>query len=466
MLTVLIPPNFQPERTYIISVLLDEFLGLEYAVEIAEISEILIKNGDDQLLYITDTFFGQDATKWLMLDSLPIQPLSVWDIRGENICPITANNSIPVIFGTEIINGSLLQQSETTLRLGLDVFGSCFFMLTRYEEVVKPERDKFDRFPATASVAYQNNFLDRPIVNEYLEIFWSCLKLLWPKLARKQHSFKTHVSHDVDEPFLYAGTGFNRLVRRCAGDILHRGSLWTIGQTVTDWYQINQGKPQLDPYNTFDQIMDISEEHNLKSAFYFITDHTAGVIDGFYSLQDPLIRNLLRRIHARGHEIGLHTSFNTYQDSAQTKKEFAVLRQVCEEEGILQESWGGRQHYLRWQTPVTFQNWEDAGLSYDSTLSYADIIGFRCGTCYEYSVFNLQDKRHLSLKERPLLVMEVTVIRQAYMGLSTTDDSALLSMKNIKEKCKLFNGLFTILWHNTNFVNANDIGVYKEIISL
>jgi hypothetical protein len=288
MLTVLIPPNFQPERTYIISVLLDEFLGLEYAVEIAEISEILIKNGDDQLLYIADTFFGQDATKWLMPDSLPIQPL--------NMCPITVNNSIPVIFGTEIINGSLLQQSETTLRLGLDVFGSCFFMLTRYEEVVKPERDKFDRFPATASLAYQNNFLDRPIVNEYLEIFWSCLKLLWPKLEKKQHSFKTHVSHDVDEPFLYAGTGFARLIRRCAGDIIRRGSLWAIGQTVSDWYQINQGKSQLDPYNTFDQIMDISEEHNLKSAFYFITDHTAGVIDGFYNLRDPLIRDLLRKI--------------------------------------------------------------------------------------------------------------------------------------------------------------------------
>ena len=35
-------------------------------------------------------------------------------------------------------------------------------MLTRYEEIVKLDRDTFDRFPAWASLAYQEGFLDVP----------------------------------------------------------------------------------------------------------------------------------------------------------------------------------------------------------------------------------------------------------------------------------------------------------------
>jgi hypothetical protein len=54
-------------------------------------------------------------------------------------------------------------------------------------------------------------------------------------------------------------------------------------------------------------MMNISEEHNLRSAFYFITDHSAGIIDGIYNISNPLIRKLLTKIHQGGHEIGLHT---------------------------------------------------------------------------------------------------------------------------------------------------------------
>jgi len=32
--------------------------------------------------------------------------------------------------------------------------------------------------------------------------------------------------------------------------------------------------------------------------------------------------------------------------------------------------------------------WADAGMDYDSTLSYADRPGFRCGTCSEYPAFD------------------------------------------------------------------------------
>jgi peptidoglycan/xylan/chitin deacetylase (PgdA/CDA1 family) len=463
MLTVQVPPNFQPERNYILAVLLGEFLGIDYQVTITDSPHLRISNDDERSLTISDCFFATD--KWLQSESLPSQPLAKWDLDQTVIDAVVIDGHIPVIYGDDPQQANFFERSPNKISLGLDIFGSSFFMLTRYEEVVKPDRDRIDRFPAKASLAWQEDFLNRPVVNEYLEILWWCLQDLWPGLERKKHQFQVYVSHDLDEPFLYAFTGVSRLIQRCAGDIIRRGSLSQAFKSVGSWYQVANGKPELDPYNTFDLIMDISEANNLKSAFYFITDHTAGSIDGFYDLENPLIRDLLRKIHARGHEIGLHTSFNTYKNPQQTKKEFERLLKVCEDEGIKQTKWGGRQHCLRWQTPATFQNWNSAGLDYDSTLVYAEKIGFRCGTCYEFSVFDLATSSHLKLKERPLTVMDATVIRDYYMNLPPESKDSLRVISSVKNNCKKFNGDFTLLWHNTTFIDSNELSLYQNLLS-
>jgi peptidoglycan/xylan/chitin deacetylase (PgdA/CDA1 family) len=235
-------------------------------------------------------------------------------------------------------------------------------------------------------------------------------------------------------------------------------------KSISSCIQVKAGNPQADPCNTFEMIMDISEQHNLKSAFYFITDHSAGQIDGVYSIFHPLIRNLLKRIAERGHEIGLHASFNSYNDSVQTKKEFDLLKKVCTEEFIEQRCWGGRQHFLRWETPITWQNLEDAGLDYDTTLSFADRIGFRCGVCYEFSVFDVIAKEKLKLRERPLTVMEATVMREKYMNIDVKSEEAFQAITKIKGYCSLFKGDFRLLWHNSRLVEENDIRLYRQVL--
>ena len=58
----------------------------------------------------------------------------------------------------------------------VDIVATLFFMLTRWEEAIDdPPLDQHGRWPATASLAYRQSFLDRPIVNEYVEAVWSML---------------------------------------------------------------------------------------------------------------------------------------------------------------------------------------------------------------------------------------------------------------------------------------------------
>src|SRR5690606_17510004 len=92
---------------------------------------------------------------------------------------------------------------------GLDLFGSMFFMLSRYEEMVVKERDQHDRFSAKSSVAFKGEFLMRPIVNEYLEILWQLLSYLDNSLIRRERTFKTILTCDVDWPFNPINRSYN-----------------------------------------------------------------------------------------------------------------------------------------------------------------------------------------------------------------------------------------------------------------
>ena len=356
--------------------------------------------------------------------------------------------------------------SDHQLTLGLDVLGSAFFMLTRYEEAVKQDRDNHDRFPAITSLAYQEGFLHRPIINEYVEILWACLKKLWPRLKRKPRHFQIYVSHDVDHPFKFQFNFVKQLCRTFAVNVIKYHNPFRTFNFLRGWIESKNSKFTVDPYNTFDLIMDISEYHGLKSTFFFIADHSAGLIDGVYNIDHPLIRNLLRKIHQRGHDIGLHPSYNTYQDPIQTKREFESLKKVCMEEKIDQVIWGGRQHYLRWETPTTFQNLEEAGVSYDTSLAFADHAGFRCGVCYQFPTFNVRSRESLALYEHPLIVMDRTVLDKHYMNLGVEGETSLRAIEQYKDQCRMFDGDFTLLWHNNRFVDEREIKIYKSVLNI
>lgn len=394
------PDSYPAEREYIFSVILKGFLGLDYIIEKTGRSDVCISDHDrKRQLIMPDILFAIPKAKWLTQEALPKQPLKAWnpctmDFVNSGICP-----SIPVIYGAskDDINRDAYSQSDQQLSLPIDIFGSAFFMLTRYEEYVKPDRDQHDRFPATESLAYQEGFLERPIINEYIDILWMCLKQLLPGLEGKGRRFRTVVSHDVDTPFAQAFSNISHLIRNCGGDIIIRKSPALALKRARSWKSIKQGDYRQDINYTFDRIMAISEEHGLQSAFYFKTSCTDPICDDKYSIDHPYIRQLMCNIHKRGHEIGIHPSYNTYKDEKQTKLEFEKLLMVCEEEGIVQDKWGGRQHFIRWNVPITWSNWSKAGIDYDSTLTYAEHAGFRCGICYEYPVFDLEECKPLPL---------------------------------------------------------------------
>jgi hypothetical protein len=343
--------------------------------------------------------------------------------------------------------------------IGFDLFGSCFFMLTRYEECVVHVRDQHDRFPAHASIAYQEGFLLRPIVNEYLEVLWAVMKRLWPFLARPERHYRVVPTHDVDWPAIGYKTPWSLVLRGAAGDLIKRRDARLAMARLRAKVR---GDFASDPANTFDWLMTLSEQRNLRSEFYFIADHTAGIRDGVYSLEQPFIQALMRQVHQRGHVVGLHPSYESYRAPEQIAREFSRLRAVAESQDCVPSRWGGRQHYLRWENPTTWQAWDDAGLDYDSTVGFADQVGFRSGACYEYPAFNLHTRQQLRLTERPLIVMDCTLFD--YMGLSVDEATELLSL--VAQRCRMYEGEFVLLWHNSYLLTETQRQFYREALHI
>lgn len=441
------PPGYQSERRYITHVLLTEFLGLDHTMHEMPAGDVeisLTPEVDGKRVVMPDVLFGTPPDSWLTQRSLPRRPLQRKRLEASRLRPTLVSPLLPVIYGDPDADGRLAHEDETGIRLGVDVFGAAFFMLTRYEELVRPQRDQHARFSLPGSLAAAEDLVDRPIVNEYLELLWAAMASLWPGLRRRPREFSLRPSHDIDCRYC-TGSNVRELGRSAAGDVVRRRDVPLALKRIETYVRKRAGDPEADLCDSFDGLMDATERRGLRAAFYFLADRPAVQIDGDYALDDPWIGPVLRRIHERGHEVGLHPSYNTYRDPAQTRAELAKLLAVCERLEIRQSCWGGRQHFLRWENPTTWQNWEDAGLAYDSTLGFADRGGFRCGVCFEYPVFNLMTRRRLSLRERPLIAMDTALLGHAKLGSS----AALAQIAHLKQRCRLFGGEFTLLWHNT-----------------
>lgn len=430
MIKINIPKNNIEERKYIIDIIFNEFLGLEYQIVDSSISkdwEIELENGHK--LIVEDCFFSKypNNLEYLKLDNIPSK---VEFTKNDFI----VEDDIPIIYGND-----KLGKLENKIICGIDIFASSFFMLTRWEEYVNKNRDKYNRFPAIESLAYKNKFLDRPVINEYIEMLKNILLKLDKNLKFKIYNYELILTHDVDMPFKY--TSFGSGLREILSDVIRKKDIKKAISNTCKKIKVHT-KLEQDPFDTFDYLMDISEKVGIKSYFFFMGKGTSK-FDNMYKSNDEFVLNLIKRIKLRGHYIGIHPTFNAYNDFFQFKKEKEELEKNFDTNLTF-----GREHFLRFEIPTTWQIWEDNNMKWDSTCSYADKEGFRCGICYEFSVFNILTRKKLQLKEKPLIVMEGSFV--TYQPNINPNQMEQEIFKLIK-KVKRYNGNFILLWHNSSF---------------
>ena len=383
------PAAYEPERRYVLDVVLGDRLGLDWTLRVADRRDVRISRADDPdgpCVRLPDGLFATPTEDWLTPASMP---------------SVRVRDGLPVLYGEPAA-------TPDPATLDVDVFGSAFFMLTRYEELVVADRDQYGRFPAAASVAGREGFLGVPVVDAWVELLWTALQRTWPRLRRRPEAFAVLLSHDVDDPLSTVEHGPRDVARNFAGDLVRRRDPRLAARRAR---ALALRDRRSDPHNTFDFLMGASERHGLRSAFYFLAYRDERPARRRVPLRAPVGAHARSgSIARRGHEVGLHPSFCTYRDVARTREEHERLLRVAEAEGVRQQEWGGRQHYLRWANPahVAELGAGRAGLRQHPRLRRGGRLPHR--HLPPFRVFDLEQRRPLDLRETPFQVMDVTLL--------------------------------------------------------
>ena len=391
---------------------LDNICVISYGKEYTDIGA-----GNQIHIYASDFY----SREYLKVNSLPIRPLNHY-------------KGLPIIYKGGHSYDPFVIKSQARIETNIDIIASSFFMVSRYEETLNNITDQFGRFPATASLAYKEGFLDRPIVNEYIELLWDWLDGLNLGFKRKKlwgsKDFAVCLTHDMDDITRYRSVPPLIAIKRAivSGDVKRGWWIWTD-------YLKTRAHLKSDPYHdAFDYIVNLERKYGFASSFYFRTDGER------YSPDDPYLEEMIVRTQKNGFELGLHSGDNAYNNRDILALEKEKLETIAG--GKIS---GGRQHYLKWKGPASWRDWEAVGLLYDATLGFTDHEGFRCGICYPFRPFDLFENSVMSLWEVPLTVMDGTL--DSYRGL--TPQKSIEIIVHLLDTVERYNGIFVFLWHNT-----------------
>ncbi len=442
MISVFIHNSFVNEKKYILDFVFGEVFCVEYQLVIDNIKSYRFV---DQLnkFEIADSFFSELKDGALYYNDKNLVPNSVEFVDY----PEFGLNATPVLFGKGDLN-----VNDGNISLQNDLIAGMFFMLTRWEEIAISKHDVHGRFVESENLSIKYNFNKRPIVNEYLQLLMELLnKSGFSRLSIKR-DYKIFLTHDVDDIARY--DRFSKIIKALAGDLIKRKSINTFCRSIKDSYKI-WFKSYPDVWNTFDFLMDISDKKDVKSRFYFIPG-MLGENDVRFNINSNEVKLIIDNIKLRNHIIGIHPSYSTYCNQEQFILE---KNRLAKYDVVLEE---GRQHYLRFKNPQTWQDWDDCGFKTDSSIGFYENVGFRSGICFSFPVFNVKTRMQLNLRERPLIVMDTALRRCA----KTKEDSIILALE-IAEITKKYQGEFVLLWHNSN-LSVNEWSgwdnVYNKIV--
>lgn len=421
--------------------------------EVEEGLSLSVKNLDGEILF--------DNLDPAFLEPGKLQFYQTWYPTSEGFEPIIEDN-LPMPH-SRTINKKIVKKNNNGFQVHFDIFGYAYWLVNRLEEINPEHTDKHERFTAIQSDAYKNQYIDRPVVDEWFLILRQIITRQWPGFELLKNLGKIEISHDVDRPLRYSQNSLSLSLRAAVIDSFKSFNPRIFFMAMGIKMRARNILDTRDPYNTFEWLLNVSESLNLRSTFYFISGRTDLNLDASYDIQDKSIKKLLHKIYNRGHKIGLHPSYNTFKDIKALNKEFLNLKNILHAENMNNINICSRMHFLRWSHPETLVNLNDIGVVEDSTLGYAERAGFRCGSCYEYPGFDPVQKKLLKIKIKPLIVMDVSILSKKYMGFGLSSSGSSY-IKKLKENCFSVGGNFTLLWHNSELSGHQAKSYYKNLL--
>jgi hypothetical protein len=395
-----------------------------------------------KLVIIPSDFFSPNT--YGTLESLPNLPLKIWE-------------DVPILFGD-----SLVEQVENTRVLHADLIASTYFLISRYEEMVQSDkRDVHGRFPGKESLPYRAGFIDSPLVDEWGKLLRAELRETGVEVHEPPRKIrKIYLTHDVDHLSHYRNlrgflVGLLRGIQRPKEGNKAIKSYFS-GLKNDPWYTL----PWL--FKLDNSVRQILGSEYCESVVF------VKIGGGLRKEDRPNItahiqdfQSLIKLCKKKNITFGLHSSYEAGINPSRIQDEKKHLERVSKRKITY-----NRHHYLDSREPQDMQALIDIGITDDFTMGYADIAGFRLGTCRPVKWINPKTKELTPLILHPLATMDVSLSDKRYMNMNAHQAyEYCIRLINMVES---WNGELVLLWHNTSVEDtprSYHRKLYQEIIN-
>lgn len=356
-------------------------------------------------------------------------------------------DSIPYLFYSDKPSSGF-EQIEKLPVLSEDPIASSFYFLSGYQEYLTGKVDEYGRFPFSESLQAQLDIIETPIVNRYFKRLAQNLPEELEVKRRpliKNSDFVVALSHDVD--FLNSS-------------ILNRGR-YVIGRLTGEDVSIKEKMSilshLLQPIDWQTKIlMELEREYNCLSSFNFCC--LRGRRGVSYSVHSKKVGNLIKEIGGTAFELGLHGSHGSITQGTLTG-ELKIFKKYA------RDVMGGRIHNLGFQVRYLFETLNDLPISYDSSMMFAERIGFRTGSAFPHLLYDFNNEHPFNTLQIPLNIMDTTLFARHYMNLDK--DEAWERIEKLLTIIKNESAFLTIVFHPQYFFSKSCLHytLYKKVLA-
>jgi hypothetical protein len=157
----------------------------------------------------------------------------------------------------------------------------------------------------------------------------------------------------------------------------------------------------------------------------------------------PDFQKLIKLCKEKDISFGLHTSYEAGCHPSRINDERKHLDKITKKKTRY-----NRHHFLTSREPEHMQQLIDARITDDFSLGYADVAGFRLGTCKAVKWINPINQQLTNLTLHPLTIMDSSLSDKRYMFLNAHEAyEYCMKLANVVES---WNGELVMLWHNTS----------------
>jgi hypothetical protein len=329
----------------------------------------------------------------------------------------------------------------------VDPFSSVFYVLTRMEEYVNNKRDEHDRFAAKYSLLYQYGILQKAMCDRWA---MAIIKHIEQKLGVSLNPWPIDVrivpTFDIDNTYAFKWKQNWRRFLSTSKDWIKKDN-----DRLKRRSAVLKGLEK-DPYDTFDQMIEISNKGFAVHLFWLLGDYTK--YDKNISSMDQRHKKLIYEL-SKNVKIGLHPSYRSNEASFYLEREKSRIDTILGHEVKI-----SRQHFLKLSLPVTYQNLIKKGFTDDFSMGFADEIGFRAGTARPFKFFDLSTNSTTDYTIHPFAYMDGTI--HEYKNWSIEESK--VEIEKLYTEVEKFGGDFICIWHNETIGNFSKWKGWCEVL--